>query len=165
MITIHEVNLTREILEEIREMDLEFCRGIGPIDWYLDRYKPWHTALVAREEEKIIGYLAYLPIRKELYEAVVNGVLVDDLGISPDMFLKESPYYYAGSILIREEYRGRNLSRQLLDAYAERYPEKKTCLIAISGGGYRLARHYFTLVKETAGSIGIFVSHPDSLSH
>ena len=158
MITVDEVSLTKEILEEIRKIDLEFYPNIGPIDWYLSRYKPWHSAFAAMDDGKMIGYFVAVPVRKELYDAILNGVLADDLGVSPDMFLKESEYYYAVSIVIQEAYRGRNISRQLLNAYFSRHPDKKTCLLAVSRNGYRLAEHYFSLVKEIPGNIGVFVS-------
>ena len=160
MITVEEVSLTKEILEEIRKIDLEFYPNIGPIDWYLSRYKPWHSAFAAMDDGKMIGYFVAVPVRKELYDAILNGVLADDLGVSPDMFLKESEYYYAVSVVIRQAYRGRNISRQLLDAYFSRHPDKKTCLLAVSRNGYRLAGHYFSLVKDISGNIGAFVSHP-----
>ena len=158
MIIIKEVCLTKEILEEIRALDVCFYPNIGPIDWYLARYKPWHRFLVAMDKESIIGYLASVPVRKELYDAVLNGVLVDDLGINPDMYLKDSPYYYAGSILIKENYRGLNISRRLLDAYIEKYRDRKTCLIAVSKSGYRLAEHYFSLVKNLSENVSVFAS-------
>ena len=158
MLTVKEVSLTRETLEEIRQIDLEFYPNIGPIDWYLSRYKPWHSAFAAMDDGKMIGYFVAVPVRKELYDAILNGVLADDLGVSPDMFLKESEYYYAVSVVIQEAYRGRNISRQLLDAYFSRHPDKKTCLLAVSRNGYRLAGHYFSLVKDISGNIGVFVS-------
>ena len=72
--------------------------------------------------------------------------------------MKESAYYYAGSVVIRQEYRGQNISRQLLDAFIGKYGSKKTCLITVSRSGYRLAEHYFTLVKSVSGGICIFAS-------
>ena len=158
MSIIREISLTRDVLEEIRKIDLEFYPNIGLIDWYLSRYKPWHSAFVAMDSEQMIGYFVAVPVRKELYDTIVNGVLVDDLGINPDMYLKDSEYYYAVSIVIRKEYRGRNIGRQLFDAYFSRYPDKKTCLLAVSKGGRRLAAHYFTLVKETSENVGVYVS-------
>ena len=158
MLTIKEVSLTREILEEIRKIDLEFYPNIGLIDWYLSRYKPWHSAFAAMDDEKMIGYFVAVPVRKELYDAILNGVLVDDLGVNPKMVLKESEYYYAVSIVIRKEYRGRNISRQMLDAYFSKYPDKKTCLLAVSKNGYRLAEHYFSLVKDLSENVGVFIS-------
>ena len=158
MLTVKEVSLTRETLEEIRKIDLEFYPNIGLFDWYLSRYKPWHSAFVAMDDEKTIGYFVAMPVRKELYDAILNGVLVDDLGINPNMYLKESEYYYAVSIVIQEAYRGRNISRQMLDMYFSKYPGKKTCLLAVSKSGYRLAEHYFTLVKDISENVGIFVS-------
>ena len=79
MLTVREVSLTEEVLEEIREIDLEFYPNIGPIGWYLSRYKPWHSAFAAMDGEKMVGYFVLVPVRKELYDAVLNGVLVDDL--------------------------------------------------------------------------------------
>ena len=65
-IVIREVSMTREVLESIREIDLQCYPNIGPIDWYLARYKPWHTAFAAMDGERIVGYIASLPVRKEL---------------------------------------------------------------------------------------------------
>ena len=80
------------------------------------------------------------------------------MGINPDMYLKESEYYYAVSIVIQEAYRGRNISRQLLEAYFSKYPDKKTCLLAVSKGGFHLAEHYFSRVKAISENVGVFVS-------
>ena len=157
-VEIKEVSLTEEVLQEIRKIDLQFYPNIGPIDWYLARYKPWHTAFVAMDEGKIVGYVASLPARKQLYDAIVNGVLIDDLGINPDMFLEESEYYYLGAILLKEEYRGKHIGRQLLDAFMNKYGDKKICLIAVSREGYHLVEEYFSLVKETPDGIGVFIS-------
>ena len=158
MLTIKEVSLTRETLEEIRRIDLEFYPNIGLIDWYLSRYKPWHSAFAAMDDEKMIGYFVAVPVRKELYDAILSGVLVDDLGVNPDMFVKESEYYYAVSIVIRKAYRGRNIGRQMLDMYFSKFPDKKTCLLAVSRNGYRLAGHYFSLVKDISENVGVFAS-------
>ena len=158
MLTVKEVSLTREILEEIRKIDLEFYPNIGPVDWYLSRYKPWHSAFAAMDGEQMIGYFVVVPVRKELYDAVLNGVLVDDLGVNPDMYLKESEYYYAVSVVVRKAYRGRNIGRQLFDAYFSKYPDRKTCLLAVSRSGYHLAEHYFSLVKDLSENVGVFVS-------
>ena len=157
-IVIKEVSLTKDVLEEIRQIDLQVYPSIGSIDWYLARYKPWHTALAAMDNGEIVGYIASLPARKELYDAILNGVLIDDLGINPDMFLKDSEYCYAGSVVLKTAYRGGNISRRLLDAFMERHRDKKVCLIAVSKEGRRLAEHYFSLAKELPGGIGIFVS-------
>ena len=157
-IEIKEVSMTKEVLEKIREIDLNVYPNIGPIDWYLARYKPWHTALAAMAGGEIVGYIASLPARKELYDAIINGVLIDDLGINPDMFLKESEYRYIGSVVLKPEYRGRNIGRRLLDAFIETHGDKRVCMIAVSKAGHRLAEHYFTLAKELPGGVSVFVS-------
>ena len=157
-IEIKEVSLTKEVLEEIREIDLQIYPNMGPIDWYLARYKPWHSAFVAMDEGRIVGYIASLPARKELYDAVLNGVLIDDLGINPDMFLKESEYGYIGSVALKAEYRGRGVSRQLFDAFVGRYADKKLCMIAVTPAGRHLSERYFSLAKELPGGVGAFVS-------
>ena len=158
MLRVKEVSLTRETLEEIRKIDLEFYPNIGLIDWYLSRYKPGHSAFATMDDEKMIGYFVAVPVRKELYDAILNGVLVDDLGVNPHMVLKESEYCYAVSIVIRKAYRGRDIGRQMLDMYFSKYPDKKTCLLAVSKNGYRLAGHYFSLVKDLSENVGVFVS-------
>ena len=158
MLTVKEVSLTRDTLEEIRKIDLEFYPNIGSIDWYLSRYKPWHSAFAAVDDGKMVGYFAAVPVRKELYDAILNGVLVDDLGVNPNMVLKESEYYYAVSIVIQEAYRGRNISRKMLEMYFSKHPDKKTCLLAVSKDGCRLAEHYFSLVKVLSEDVGVFVS-------
>ncbi len=106
----------------------------------------------------MIGYFVAVPVRKELYDAILNGVMVDDLGINPDMYLQESEYYYAVSIVIQETYRGRNISMQLLDAYFSKCPDKKTCLLAVSKSGHHLAEHYFSLVKDLSENVAVFAS-------
>lgn len=157
-IEIKEVSMTKEVLEKIREIDLKVYPNIGPIDWYLARYKPWHTALAAMEGGELVGYIASLPAKKELYDAILNGVLIDDLGINPDMFLKDSEYCYVGSVVLKPEYRGRNISRRLLDAFIETHGDKKVCLIAVSREGRIIADHYFSLAKELPGGVCVFVS-------
>ena len=157
-IAIKEVSMTKEVLEQIRQIDLAVYPNIGPIDWYLARYKPWHTAFAAMAGGEIVGYVASLPAKKELYDAIANGVLIDDLGINPDMFQEDSEYCYLGSVVLKPAYRGRNISRRLLDAFVETHRDKKVCMIAVSQAGRRLAEHYFSLAKELPGGIGIFVS-------
>ena len=98
-----------------------------------------------------------MPVRKELYDAIVNGVLVDDLGINPEMYLKESAYYYAGSMVIRKEYRGRHISRRLFDRFFSKNADKKICALTVSKAGYHLASHYFTLAKQISENVGVFV--------
>ena len=158
MITIKNVSLTKEVLEQIRQIDLQFYPNIGSIDWYLARYKPWHSAFLALDDDRIIGYVAALPARRELYDAILDGILIDDMGINPAMFVKESEYYYAGSVLIEKEYRGLGISKRLLDQFSERYAEKKLCLIAVNSNGYRLASHYFAHWKRIAEGVDVFVS-------
>ena len=157
LISVKEVSLTKDVLEEIRKIDLEFYPNIGAIDWYLARYRPWHTAFLALDGEKIIGYLAAMPVQKELYDAIVNGVLVDDLGVNPNMYLQESAYYYAGSIVIRKEYWGQHISRRLIDLFFSKYADKKICALTVSKAGYHLASRYFTLAKQISENVGVFV--------
>ena len=85
---------------------------------------------------EIVGYLTSLPARKELYDAILNGVLIDDMGVNPDMFLQESEYRYFESLVLKTEYRGRNISRRLLDACIHRCGDKKAFAIAINKAAY-----------------------------
>ena len=81
-----------------------------------------------------------------------------NMELTGGLYLQESEYYYAVSIVIQEAYRGRNISRQLLDAYFSKYPDKKTCLLAVSKGGHHLAEHYFSLVKDLSENVAVFAS-------
>ena len=158
MITTKEVSLTRDILEEIRRIDLEVYKNISGIDWYLSRYKPWHSAFVAMDDSRIIGYVTAVPVRKVLYEAVLNGVLVDDLGINPNMFIQESEYMYASSIVIAKEYRKQSISGRLVEMLADRFRGKKICLMSVTEEGRRLAGHYFRHWMRLTDDVDVFIS-------
>lgn len=158
MIAIKEVSLTKDILEEIRKIDLEVYKNISGIDWYLNRYKPRHSAFVAMDKNRIIGYVTVVPVQRVLYEAILNGVLVDDLGINPNMFVRDSEYMYASSIVIAKEYRKQSISGQLVEMLTDRFKGKKICLMSVTEEGRRLAGHYFRHWMRLTDDVDVFVS-------
>ena len=158
MITTKEVSLTRDVLEEIRKIDLQVYGNISGIDWYLSRYRPWHSAFVAMDGGRIIGYVTAVPVRKDLYDAILNGVLVDDLGINPDMFVRDSEYMYASSIVIEKAYRKQNTGRLLAELMTARFRGKKLCLMTVTREGRKLAGYCFRHWKKLTDDVDVFVS-------
>lgn len=158
MITTKEVSLTRDILEEIRRIDLEVYKNISGIEWYLSRYRPWHSAFAAMDKDRIIGYVTAVPIQRVLYEAILNGVLVDDLDINPNMFVQESEYMYARSIVIAKEYRKQSISGRLVEMLTDRFKGKKICLMSVTEEGRRLAGHCFRHWMRLTDGVDVFVS-------
>ena len=157
MITIKRVKLTKDVLKEIRRIDTEFYPNIS-FDWYLSRYKPYHSAFVAESDGKIVGYVGAFPVRKELYDAVLNGVLVDDLCINPAMYLEESAYYYAGSFAIQKAYQKQGIGIQLVGALLEAYQDKKICVLTVTKEGYTLAERFFLHAQHVSENVDVFVS-------
>lgn len=156
---IKDVSLTEETLREIRSVDMSAYGYARDLGWYLERYHPWHSAFAAVDGGRIVGYLAAFPIQKALYDALVSGVLVDDAGISPNMFLKDSEYIYVCSIAIEPAYRDHTISRRMVEMLLEKYRGKKLCLITVTGKGRRLAACYFEHRLRVTESVDVFVGH------
>ena len=150
--------MTKEILREIRRVDMSAYDVVNDLGWYLQRYHPWHSAFAAMDDGRIVGYLAAFPIQKALYDALTGGVLMDDAGISPHMFLKDSEYIYFCSIAIEPSYRGNSISRRMVEMLLEKYRGKKLCLITVSSKGRRLAEGYFQHKLKVMESVDVFVS-------
>lgn len=88
---IKKINLTKANLLKIQDLDdLFYTDAITGIKWYLERYSKNHFAYVLVDEnEKYYGYVMALPIKKELYDAITNGVITNDLYINPKIFRYE----------------------------------------------------------------------------
>ena len=155
---LKEVSLTEENLAEIRRVDLSAYDTVPELDWYLERYHPWHSAFAAVDGGRIVGYLAAFPIQKALYDALVSWVLVTDTGISPNMFLKDSPYLYLCSVALEPPYRNHTVSCRLVELFLEKARGKKLCMISITKNGKRLAEQYFEHRMRVTDSIDVFVS-------
>lgn len=89
---IIEDKLTKDNLLKIKKIDDKFYNSpITNIDWYLERYTKNHKGIFLLDNEKVVGYLISVPIKQALYEALINGVFINDLYINPQMFIEKIP--------------------------------------------------------------------------
>ena len=73
---IEEVKLTKENLIKIKEIDNTFYTKENiSLDWYLERYTEKHSAILLLDKDEIVGYIISVPIKKELYDTIINGVI------------------------------------------------------------------------------------------
>ena len=113
---IEEVKLTKENLIKIKEIDNTFYTKENiSLDWYLERYTEKHSVILLLDKDEIVGYIISVPIKKELYDTIINGVIINDLQINPQMFIDESEYYYIVSCVILEKYRFKGYASKMLE--------------------------------------------------
>ena len=156
---IEKVFLTKENLLKIEKIDDEiFTNAITGIEWYLERYNKNHYAYCLTFEEEIVGYIISVPIKKELYDAIVNGVLLNDLHINPNMFLNQSNYNYVVSCVIKEEYRYKNYGKLLMENLLKDL-KGNICCLTISKPGYNLASKYLDLKLKLNDDVFVFTKN------
>lgn len=154
---IEKVYLTKENLLKIEKLDDSFYNtDITGIEWYLQRYNSEHYAYCLIDKNEIVGYIVYVPIKKELYDAIVSGVLINDLHINPDMYLNESEYNYIVSCVIKEEYRYKNYGKLLMEKVIADLNNCYACCLTISKDGYKLASKYLKLKKKLNQDVAVF---------
>lgn len=163
---IKKVNLTKGNLLKIKDIDDLFYKNAIPgIDWYLERYNNNHTAFFLLDEsENICGYMVAVPVKKELYNTIINGVITNDLYINPQMYVKESKYYYIVSSVILEEYRGKGYGSKLMEKLLQEINDKTYCALTISTDGYNLAKKYMNIKLKINENIFIFEKKPSKES-
>lgn len=152
-----EANLTKENLIKIEEIDNTFYKNdITGIDWYLQRYNENHKAILLFDNDKVVGYCVYVPIKKELYEALVNGVLINDVNINPKMYVNKSEYNYVVSSVILKEYRGKGYATLMFKKLLKNKTGKFVAL-TISNDGYKLASKFMDFKLKISDEINVFV--------
>lgn len=154
---IEEVNLTKENLIKIENIDNTFYKNdITGIDWYLQRYNKDHKAILLFDNDKCVGYCVFVPIKKELYEALVNGVLINDVNINPKMYINKSKYNYVVSSVILKEYRGKGYATLMIEKLLENKTGKFVAL-TISSDGYKLASKFMNFKLKISDEVNVFV--------
>ena len=154
---IEEVNLTKENLIKIENIDNTFYKNdITGIDWYLQRYNKDHKAILLFDNDKCVGYCVFVPIKKELYEALVNGVLINDVNINPKMYINKSKYNYVVSSVILKEYRGKGYATLMIEKLLENITGKFVAL-TISSDGYKLASKFMNFKLKISDEVNVFV--------
>ena len=157
IVKIEKIYLTKENLLKIEKIDDSFyTNAITGIDWYLERYNEKHSAYCLIDENEIVGYILSVPIKKELYDAIINGVLVNDLHINPDMYLNESEYNYIVSCVIKKEYRYKNYGKLLMETVLSDLNNRYVCCLTISKDGYKLANKYLKLKMKLNDDVSVF---------
>lgn len=136
-------HLNHKVLRQIEKIDDTFyTEDITGDKWYYDRYKPYHFAYFLLDDNKIVGYTSAVPIKKELYDALLNKVMTCDVEINPDMFVEDSDYIYWSSALLKDEYRGHGYGSKLTDMMMKDCEGKHICCLTVSPEGKRLAEKY-----------------------
>lgn len=157
MIEVKRVKLTRENILKIKAIDDSFYNDeILTLDWYLARYNKNHDGIFLVLDDEVIGYLVSVPIKKELYETITNGVIVNDLYINPQMIVDKSKYNYIVSIVILEKYRNNEYSKVMIEELAK-ISKGKYCTLTTSKEGYILANKYMKHKIKINDEVSVFV--------
>ena len=156
MIRVENKNINRSILERVKAIDEQFyTESKLTLDWYLERYKEYHVITLLYDDDKIVGYLLCVPIKKELYDDIMNGKLTNDIDVSHDMFVKDSLYNYIVSIVIDKEYRNNKYAYRLLDNLIIK-KGNKYCALTVSEAGKKLASKYMKKVLDVNDNVSVF---------
>lgn len=154
---IEEVCLTKENLLKIQDIDDTFYKNaIIGIHWYLERYNKDHKGIVLLDNNKVVGYIVAVPIKKELYDAITNGVIINDLYINPKMFVKESNYKYVVSCVLLKKYRGKGYATQMMKKLFNK-AKGYYCALTITENGYNLANKFMKLKLNINDDTNVFI--------
>ncbi len=158
---IIEKELTKENLLKIQAIDKKFYKAEPlKIKWYLERYNEKHKGIFLLDKEKIVGYLVSVPIKKELYEAITNGVLINDVYINPHMFIEKSKYNYIVSCVILKKYQHKGYGSLMLKKLFET-AKGSFCALTISNEGYYLAKKFLNLKININDTVYVFTKEMD----
>ena len=153
---IEKVFLTKDNLLKIESIDDEFYKNaITGIEWYLKRYNEHHYAYCLFDKDSIVGYIVSIPIKKEVYDAIINGVLVNDLDINPDMFINNSNYHYIVSCVLNDGYRNQGYGKELMKKVLNDI-NGQACCLTISKEGFILAKKFMNLIKKLNNEVSVF---------
>ena len=155
---IEKINLTKDNLIKIKEIDdLFYTDDHIDLDWYLERYNSKHIGyLLLNDHNVCIGYIVSVPVKKELYDALIKGVLVNDLNINPDMFIDKSKYNYIVSFIILEEYRHQGLGLELIKNIIKTVDKGFYCALTVSQEGAAISKKFMHLKKQINDDIAVF---------
>ncbi len=155
---IKKVKLTKDNLCKIKEVDDTFYKSDNlNLDWYLERYEDKDGTVLLLDEDKCVGYIVSVPIRKELYDAITNGVIVNDVQVSPKMFINNSLYYYVVSCVVLNDYKSHGYGSKMLEMIL--CEKKRYCALTVSDGGYHLAKKYMDFKMNVYENINVFIKN------
>ena len=152
---IKKEKLSENLLRCIMEIDNTFYTdSITDFDWYIKKHLG-RECVILYDEERPVGYFYIVPIKPELYKAIVSGVLYNDIHINPEMFVEHSEYYYVASCVILKEYRGKGYANKMMKTAFEGL-KGHFCAIAVSDGGRALSEKYMVKVKDIPFNVSIY---------
>lgn len=152
--------LTNDVIDMIINIDKTFYEKVNDEKWYKERYNRFHYAYILMDEEKPVGYILSVPIRKQLYDAIKSGVLINDTDVNPNMIVNESYYNYITSCVILEEYRNKGYGKNLLETLLQNGRGFYIAL-TISNNGYKLARTYMDEMLKINNLMYVFEKEID----
>ena len=154
---IIEKALTKDNLLKIWEIDKDFYKDDTlQIDWYLDRYTKNHKGIFLLDDNNVVGYLVSVPIKKELFDAITNVVLINDVYINPNMFMEKSNYNYIISCVILKKYRNKGYGSLMIKKLFQN-SKGYFCALTISKEGYYLAKKFLNLKMPINDKVNVFV--------
>ncbi len=153
---VEKISLTKDNLLKIKSIDETFYKSNLDIDWYLERYTNKHNGYILYDNDKAVGYIVSVPIKKEFYDALINGVLLNDININPNMFIEDSYYNYIVSIVILEEYRHQGMGNLLLETLINNAKKGLYCALTISKEGSILANKYMNLKLKINNEVSVY---------
>ena len=133
------------LLREIRELDHQCYNNINiPYKWYKYRYIDLEGILVARIDNRIIGYCSIIGIDRQILNLMKDGMFIDDYSISHKAYKKlyEVDTFYLSSIVVLPEERnkgiGENLLKEAIDNISNYSKEYEIVALAISDSGLKV---------------------------
>ena len=154
---IEKIYLNKDNLIKIKQIDDEFFKeDITPLDWYIERYTSKHTGYIIKDNDKIIGYLVAVPIKKEAYNAIINGVIINDIHLNPDMFVEKSRYHYIIAFVLLDEYRHKGLGTSLIKSVIKHVEKGKYCTLTVSKEGASLSKKFMKLKQQLNDEVAVF---------
>lgn len=123
-----ETKVTKEIIDLIYDLDKKYYKIKVPKKWY-NRYK-YATVILAKTNDKIIGYALYSPIKEVAYRAIYNEVFIGDININEEMFVEKSLYHYLASVVIIPEYRRQHIGTELFKKIFDKEDNKSIIMFA-----------------------------------
>lgn len=152
--------LTSDVIDVIINIDKSYYNDLYEEKWYKERYNRFHYAYVLMDEEKPVGYILSVPIRKQLYDAIKSGVLVNDYDVNPNMIVNESYYNYITSCVILDEYRNKGYGKNLLETL---FQNGRGFYITLTTNNisYRLCRSYMNEMLKINNLMYVFEKEID----
>ncbi len=154
---IDKIRLTEENIKIIKEIDDTFYHDEATtIEWYLERYTSKHNGYLIKNNDKVVGYLVAVPIKKEAYDAITNGVIVNDIYLNPKMYIEKSKYHYIVSFVLLENYRNQGIGTNLILSIIKNVDKGRYCALTISKEGAAVSQKFMKLKKQINDDVAVF---------